>query len=171
MIPKKVYIYSMRTHIYITVYNYIYSIVQDLCLQFHNFSLIIFVVGISAGTDNNDRQRGGAEPVHQAQINNLLSYYSKSNVSLKNLEYTAKLINETPGANFEIPSSHYMLTKQFRGESSVEYFFECSDCSKFTLKNAENSTVSCVKCKKIIDRSKSNYFANYLFHSKNTWKK
>lgn len=140
----------MRTHIcrYIALFKiYIYIF------------FTIFVVGISTGTDNNDRQHGGAESVYQAQINNLLSFYSKSNVSLKNLEYTAKLINETPGANFEIPSSHYMLTKQFRGESSVEYYFECSDCSKFTLKNAENSTVSCVKCEKIIDKNQSNYFA------------
>lgn len=82
-------------------------------------------------------------------------------MSLKNLEHTAKLINETPGAKFEIPASHYMLTKSIRAGSSIEYYFECSQCKKYTPNNADNpkSDISCVQCEKTIVKTDSNYFA------------
>lgn len=123
--------------------------------------IVIFITDNSAGIGGESEQKCGvSKVVQQEQHNALLSFYSKSNVSLKNLEYVARLINETPGANHEIPSSHYMLTKSVRAASPVEYYFECSMCNKFTLQNADSkSEIFCIGCKRKFDKNDSNYFA------------
>lgn len=121
-----------------------------------------FISEIFADIDKaNTEQKYDGKVVQQEQFNALLSFYSKSNVSLKNLEHVAKLINETPGANHEIPASHYMLTKSIRAGSPVVYYFECSTCNKFTPQNVDSSKseISCIGCKKKFDKNESNYFA------------
>lgn len=107
--------------------------------------------------DTDDNNRKTYDAALQAQINSLTTFYSKSNVSLKNLESAAELIKATPGAVYEIPTTHYMLTKSVReASSSIEYFFECFQCNTFT---PGSPNIVCVKCNKKINKRDANYFA------------
>lgn len=91
-------------------------------------------------------------------IHNVLSYYSHSNISLRNMKKTAELINMTPGADTTIPTTQHMLKKVIR--PCYDYFIhiECQMCKIFTPTESKETRVQCEKCERSLQKKKSNYF-------------
>lgn len=88
-----------------------------------------------------------------------MSYYSHSNISLRNLQKTAQLINKTPGANAKIPTTHYKLKKSAKTDNYSEIHIECSQCKIYSGVETKNvDKVHCSKCEMKLSRNKSNYF-------------
>lgn len=89
----------------------------------------------------------------------VLSYYSQSNISLKNLEKTAQLINETPGANIKVPKTHHVLRKSMKPCYDFEVHIECIQCKRYIATESQNDKeVTCEKCRKTLNKNNSNYF-------------
>lgn len=94
-----------------------------------------------------------------AHIHGVMSYYSHSNISLRNLEKAAQMINKTPGAIIKLPTTHRKLKKSIKPVYCSEIHIECSRCKMYTATETNNvKKVQCSKCKMSLCRNKSNYF-------------
>lgn len=84
-----------------------------------------------------------------AMIKDLMQLYSKHNLSKVALEDIANVMNSVPGANVQIPTTKYLIFKEFSQHSShiVNKHILCSQCKEFSVFSYANPTPStCSLC-------------------------
>lgn len=93
-----------------------------------------------------------------------VSFYSDTNISVRNLTRTAQLLNESLGSSFHVPTSHKKLLKSVDPCYQFELHIKCTTCKIYTSTESPNhKTVLCAKCQKVLRKEKMNYFVYIPF--------
>lgn len=90
------------------------------------------------------------------QTKNVVSHFLKFNQSYKSLEGLLNLVNETPGAHYQIPTTTYKIKKLIDPLVTAEYHIKCFICK--TYSSTVSNKVLCEKCCTPLNRADSNFF-------------
>lgn len=93
----------------------------------------------------------------------LLKYYLRYNISNVQLEDTAKLMNVVPNGTVKLPTTKYLITKEFFENHTFECFkhVKCVKCKTFIKSNFFLcEPVSC-ECGSVINFTEDNYFVSF----------
>lgn len=79
------------------------------------------------------------------------------------MEDTAKLMNSMPGATVKIPTTKYLLLRDFMASSPLTYrhYIYCKMCKQYIMCLPDDSSTTC-KCGAKLKTSAGNYFV-YIY--------
>lgn len=93
----------------------------------------------------------------------VVSHFLKHNQSYKSLEGLAKVVNTTPGAHYQIPTTRYRIQKLIDPLLTPEYYIKCKVCKKYS--STTSNKVPCKACSLPLKRADSKYFIYLPFTS------
>lgn len=96
------------------------------------------------------------------QTNKTISHFMQFNQSFKSLEGLTALINSTPGAHYQIPSTKYKIKKLINPQFAIQYYVKCIECEKYSV--TTSNKVQC-ECATQLNRLNSEYFVYLPFAS------
>lgn len=96
---------------------------------------------------------------YEKSLRSLLHHFVRHNLSLKCLEDTARLINDTPGATIKIPTTKYKLMKTFVSLSGfqIEFHILCTQC-KIYSNHIVDGAHEYEKCSRKLKATETNHF-------------
>lgn len=88
----------------------------------------------------------------------------KYNNPMTSLANTIKIVNETPGAKFELPSTKYKIRNFVSPAFDFKMYYECGKCQNYTgvPSNERDGVLMCVHCDDTIIEKKPNNFFVYI---------
>lgn len=88
----------------------------------------------------------------------VLSHSLNFNHSYQALVANTKLINSTPGAKVQIPTTIYRIKKMIPPLIPIEFYIHCNICKEYSMTKAAET--ECVSCLQTLKRAESKYFVN-----------
>lgn len=85
----------------------------------------------------------------------------KYNNPLTCLESSVRILNEAPGAKFQLPETKYQVRRAIEPAFEFEFHYECKKCDTFSgipSKGANKEQAVCVYCGDIIEKKSDNFF-------------
>lgn len=101
--------------------------------------------GINRSTLDDDESKEEIRNARDDIIKRLMNLSTRHNFTKAAIEDVAKVLNSVPGSSIQIPTTKYMLFKEFLCKSSVniyKYYF-CSICTGFSKFEFSNSLLRC----------------------------
>lgn len=93
-----------------------------------------------------------------AQTKRIVLHGVKNNQSFKSLVDMTKIVNMTPGASIEVPTSAYKIKKKVKSDLDIEFHIECKKCKIFSASENWNSFTKCVTCGNALKAKDSDHF-------------
>lgn len=90
------------------------------------------------------------------QTKKAVSQFIQFNQSFKSLEQFTSIVNRTPGARYQLPTTKYKIKKLCFPIFDNEYYIKCSTCMKYTMTTSDK--VQCGNCEDSLKRGISEYF-------------
>lgn len=96
-------------------------------------------------------------------IERLLKHYLRYKISLVQLEDLAKLLNSVPKTSVRLPTTKYLLTKEFSKLCSLECYrhITCSNCKTQNKKNFFSNDALICQCGEQSKLSEDNHFITF----------
>lgn len=86
-------------------------------------------------------------------------YHSiRFNQSYTSLEHMVKLINSTPGAQVQMPSTIYKIKKMVQPSLTTQFYIHCNSCDDYSMTTTKEA--ECITCGQILKRANSKYFVH-----------
>lgn len=120
-----------------------------------------FHLGNNDSKSYKTRNRSQSESDIVNHTNNIVKHCLRSNQSYKNFENTAQLVNSTPGAKYQIPSTMYRIKKNFEPLLEAEYHIWCKKCKIYSPTTSIHA--ECQSCSVTLNRVQSEYFVYMSF--------
>lgn len=118
---------------------------KNLDLDLSNSSLV------SKGIDEREPDK-----MIKCQMDRLLNHSLRYNSSFKNMESMASVINSTPNAAVNLPSTKHTIKKCMSPQFRQEFHIKCSTCGNYTT--SSKSEAECISCNLVLKAIKSKYF-------------
>lgn len=88
----------------------------------------------------------------------VVSHMLRFDESFSCLEANAKIVNSTPNASVQIPSTKYRLKKAITSKLSIEYHVHCKNCKTYSVTTKSGHQFKCNACSTMIGTSAFAYF-------------
>lgn len=99
---------------------------------------------------------------YECAMKELLKYYLKYNISNVQLEDTAKLMNSMPNSTVKLPTTQYLITKNFFENQTFECFkhVKCTKCNLSIKIKFFGDKVKC-ECETVVKLTEDNFFVSF----------
>lgn len=87
---------------------------------------------------------------------NILRHSLHFKQSYNGIEGVAKLVNSTPGATVQVPTTKYKIKKAIPPLVETYFCIQCASCKDYTM--SQSTTVECHSCSRIVKTANSKYF-------------
>lgn len=124
-------------------------------ISLHNDNSVDFEISEENVHQQNDRER---------VIQELLKLYLRHNLTKVAVGDVAKLMNMMPGARVEIPTSKYLLFKEFMKSSphKISRYIKCTKCSGYSRFEFGSDIANCGICNSDIRSEKISFIHLHL---------
>lgn len=119
-----------------------------------NHILLKFRTAVFSFNSHNFHDFAESPTIQQAKT--AVSHFIQYNQSYKSLEAFTSIVNSTPGAKYQIPSTTFKIKKLLVPIFVTEYFIKCSSCKKYMATTKDK--VQCYDCNRELKRGNSEYF-------------
>lgn len=119
-----------------------------------NHILLKFRIAVFSFNSHNFHDFAESPTIQQAKT--AVSHFIQYNQSYKSLEAFTSIVNSTPGAKYQIPSTTFKIKKLLVPIFVTEYFIKCSSCKKYMATTKDK--VQCYDCNRELKRGNSEYF-------------
>lgn len=89
------------------------------------------------------------------QTRRLLSHHLKFGESYRSMENMAKIMNSTPSASINVPTTKHEIKKLMPSVLAAQFHIKCSNCSNYLA--SATSNVNCCRCKVLIKSIDTDY--------------
>lgn len=119
----------------------------------------ISLTNISLNATINDFCDSTSNKIQNEVIEQLMGLYLRHNLTKIAVEDVAKLINKIPGGNVKIPTTKYLIFKEFLSNSTlkVDKYILCKNCKIYSKHEFFNNKNFCDVCKSDLSQSKETF--------------
>lgn len=103
----------------------------------------------------------GAKSTKKTHTERIVSHSVKHNQSYKSLESMARIVNLTPNASIEIPTTTYSIKKLVQADINFEFHVECTKCKIYSATKISKSFTECKQCGQTLKTQNSNHFVYF----------